>query len=75
MSKNSKKRKPASVPPQKNNKPKIVSEQVVRQSFAYQLGNITLSFQLRIDTDQEMKAFLQLMDRAKKDIETALAKV
>lgn len=59
----------------------ITSENIQRKEYTYvkqaadPSKNITLSFKLRTDIKAEMKSFLELMERATKDIKEDIEKL
>lgn len=50
-------------------------EQVQRKEFTYVVGNIRLNFTLRTDVKSELKSFLELLERATKDLTEEVEKV
>lgn len=56
-------------------KPVLQAATVQRKDYSYTLGNIKLSFTLRTDVKMELKAWLDLMERAREDIVKDLAEM
>ncbi len=50
-------------------------EQTLIKNFGYKKDGVSLSFDLRVDVKKQLKAFLELMEEAKKDIEEELKKL
>lgn len=57
------------------NKEMVVASSVERKQYSYVKGGVSLSFTLRNDTTTEMIVWLELMARAKTDIEAEIEKV
>lgn len=65
----SKKRKGAGVPSfLQPAKKKLIKESAIRQKFNYKIGDIALDFTLRIDINEEMEAFVEIMEEATVDL-------
>ncbi|MHA1210840.1 MAG: hypothetical protein ACTSSH_00115 [Candidatus Heimdallarchaeota archaeon] len=55
---------------------KIMKEEfLVSKSFKYSLGNISLEFQLRNDTKEDMQDFLQCLKKATEGVQEELNKL
>ncbi len=50
-------------------------EQTLNKNFGYKKDGVSLSFALRVDVKKELKAFLELMEEARKDIEAEITKL
>jgi len=53
-------------------KPQIQTAHSQRKVYSFVLGEIKLEFMLRIDIKKEMENFLQLLERAKEEINNDL---
>lgn len=53
-------------------KPMMVRENIQRKQYTYSVGGVQLQFTLRTDVKSEMKTWLELMARAKTDVEEDL---
>lgn len=49
-------------------KPELKKTTVQRSDFSYQQGDVTLNFNLRVDTSSELRVFKTLLDEASKDL-------
>lgn len=58
-----------------DNKPVLKAEQFEKKEYAYNMGGIELRFTLRTDIKQQMKLFIEMMERAREDIMKDLAKL
>ena len=56
-------------------KPILETDHINRRMFSYKVGNVNLSFTLRTDVKIEIKAFLEILDRATVEVKEELAKV
>lgn len=55
------------------NKPVMTASTVQKKDYSYEIGGTSLRFTLRTDVKIELKAFLELMERAREDIQKDLA--
>ena len=56
-------------------KPVMEASQIQRKEYAYSIGATQLKFTLRTDVKIEMKAWLELMERAREDVTEDLNKL
>lgn len=50
----------------------VKSNTTTNKSFDYGLGSVRLNFSLRTDIKQELKDFLEILERAKVDVQETL---
>lgn len=51
------------------------SNNSVSKNFSYELDGVTLNTTLRIDVKKDLKAWLQILERCKADVEEELKKL
>lgn len=56
-------------------KPQITTAHVERKVYSYELENVKLQFALRTDVKKEIKAFLQLIEKAAVELSEDLEKI
>lgn len=56
------------------NKAFVEANHTQSKSFSYKKGGVTLSFSLRVDIKQEMKDFVELLERAVVEVGEEFAK-
>lgn len=53
----------------------LQSNNSVSKAFSYELDGVALNVTLRVDIKKDMKAFIQILDRCKADVEEELKKL